>query len=391
MMTTFLWALVAAPVAVGLYAYIGYPLVLKMLWGRRMQLVSQPVTGNVPMVSICLPVYNEEAALRTKLVDLVALDYPKDRLQILVVSDASTDGTDSIVQDFADHGVELLRVEQRAGKTAAENAAIPHLRGDIVVNTDATIRIPPEALRPLVQALDDPTVGVASGRDVSVGDEKTAANRGESGYVGYEMQVRELETAAGSIVGASGCYYAIRRDLHAKPIPAELSRDFASALTAKENGFRAVSVHDAVCFVPRTGSLAVEFRRKVRTMARGLDTLFFKRHLLNPFRHGRFAFMLFSHKLCRWLVPLLLPLSLVGLVLLAPRSNLAIVLLGLVAAGCVLGLVAARWPGNRNMPKPVAAWGYLMSSNLAGILAWFSAVRGKKNPFWEPTRRRVAR
>ena len=386
-MTIFLWALVVAPLAVGLYAYAGYPLILKLLWGKRAQSTVESVTESVPMVSICLPVYNEEAAIRTKLDDLVALDYPKDRLQILVVSDASTDGTDTVVSEFADRGVELLRVEARAGKTAAENAAVPHLTGDIIVNTDATIRIPPEALMPLVRALDDPTVGVASGRDVSVGDESTAANRGESGYVGYEMRVRGLETAAGSIVGASGCYYAIRSDLHAKPIPPQLSRDFASALTAKENGFRSVSVDAAVCFVPRTGSLAVEFRRKVRTMARGLDTLFFKRHLLNPFRHGRFAFMLFSHKLCRWLVPLMLPLSLVGLILLAPRSDLAVVMLGLVAVGCLLGLVAARWPENRDMPKPVAAWGYLISSNVAGVLAWLKALRGKKNPIWEPTRR----
>ena len=239
---------------------------------------------------------------------LLELDYPPDRRHILIISDASTDRTDDIVRSFAHRGVELLRLTVRGGKTAAENAAAARLQGEVVVNTDATIRIVPGALRHLVAAFQDPTVGVASGRDVSVGDLRSAGNQGESGYVGYEMWVRSLETTVGGIVGASGCFFATRRVLYEAAFPEALSRDFASCLIAREQGYRAVSVDAAIALVPRACSLRVEYRRKVRTMARGLSTLAFKRHLLNPARYGAFSVMLISHKLCRWLFQLTMPL-----------------------------------------------------------------------------------
>ncbi|MFQ5745716.1 MAG: glycosyltransferase family 2 protein [Gemmatimonadota bacterium] len=381
------WILIGIPLGLFAYAYAGYPLILALAGGLRRRRVARPAGERWPTVSICLPAYNEAETIRDTLESLLAIDYPPDRRQILVVSDASTDGTDEIVESYAPRGVELLRIPERGGKTAAENAAAPLLTGEIVVNTDATIRILPDSLKPLVRALDDPSVGVASGRDVSVGDEGPGANRGESGYVSYEMRVRRLETRLGSIVGASGCFYAIRRELHLKPVPDPLSRDFASALVARENGYRAVSVDEAVCLVPRTASLRREFRRKVRTMARGLDTLFFKRHLLNPLRYGGFSFMLFSHKLCRWLVPPLVPLALLGLALLglrsAPFAVLTLLVLGLAAAG---GLALAR-AETRRLPRILALSAYVVAGVLAGMLAWSKSLGGERNPIWEPTRR----
>ncbi len=371
------------------YAYLVYPALLK-LWGAlRPPPPRYPDPPEWPEISIVVPAYNEAHAIRRTLDSLLALDYPADRRQILVVSDASSDGTDEVVREYADRGVELLRLAQRSGKTAAENAALPRLRGRIVVNTDATIRILPTSLKPLIRVFQDPGIGVASGRDVSVGDLSIEANQGESGYVGYEMWVRSLETRIGSIVGASGCFYAIRLQLHETLVPAALSRDFASALTACEQGFRAVSVDEAVCLVPRTASLQREFRRKVRTMARGLETLWFKRHLLNPFRYGRFAWMLWSHKLVRWLVFLVAPVAAVAVAFLAVDYLAARVMLGLILAGTVLGIVALRAPEGRRLPRPVALCGFVLATHLAGFLAWTKALRGELNPIWEPTRRPV--
>ncbi|MEP6474158.1 MAG: glycosyltransferase, partial [Gemmatimonadota bacterium] len=318
------------------------------------------------------------------------IDYPEDRRQILVVSDASTDRTDQIVRSFADRGVELLRLDTRRGKTAAENAAFPHCRGSILVNTDATIRILPNALKPLVAAFSDPHVGVASGRDVSVGDLQTEGSQGESGYVGYEMWVRGLETAVGGIVGASGCFYGIRREIVDGAFPEMLSRDFASALLAREHATRAVSVNDAVCLVPRTRDLKSEYRRKVRTMARGLETLWFKRHLLNPVRHGSFAWMLWSHKLLRWLVFPSLILLPIGLTLLAIQAKVALVVVPLLVLGLLVGLAGLRWPEGRPMPVLVGIPSYLVASSLAAIQAWSRALRGQRNAVWEPTRRPLA-
>jgi hypothetical protein len=188
-------------------------------------------------------------------------------------------------------------------------------------------------------------------------------------------------------VGASGCFYAIRRELHQSLFPEALSRDFASALVAREHGFRAVSVDEAVCLVPRSVSLPREFHRKVRTMARGLETLWFKRQLLNPFRYGSFSWMLASHKLCRWLVFLFAPLAFIGLGLLSLRSATAALLLVAGLLVLVAGLFALRWPEGHRMPRLLAVCGFVVAAHVAGLLAWGKALRGERNPIWEPTRR----
>jgi hypothetical protein len=135
------------------------------------------------------------------------------------------------------------------------------------------------------------------------------------------MGIRALETRLGGISGASGCFYAIRRDLVDTTFPEELSRDFASPLRARQLGYRTVSVDEALCTVPRARSLQAEYKRKIRTMLRGLNTLWFLRSLLNPLRYGRFAWMLASHKFARWLGFLALPLAPIGLATLAPTPR----------------------------------------------------------------------
>lgn len=382
-------ALVALCAGSVLYAYVAYPALLKLLvvTGDAYELPDED-PEEWPLVSVSLPAYNEEAVIADTLDNLLSLDYPDDRLQIVVVSDASTDRTDEIVRSYADRGVELVRLEERAGKTAAENAAVPRLRGSIVVNTDASTQIVPGSLKPMVRTFRDPSVGIASGRDRSVGPDDVDPLEGEARYVGYEMAVRDLETRLGTLVGASGCFYAARRELHKELVPEELSRDFIAALHAREEGYRAVSVPDAVALVPRATSLRAEYRRKLRTMARGLDSLWFKREMLDPFRYGRFAWMLASHKLARWMVPATLPAALAGLAALAlAGSGIA---LGGLAASAVLGVLtvtAVTWPEDRPMPAPVSVAGYVGVGLTAGMGAWTKALVRERNPVWEPTRR----
>jgi len=384
---------VSIPIATLLYAYVGYPFLLWILTLARRAAArttcSEEDSGEWPTVSVSLPAYNEEGAIAGALDALLAVDYPADRFQVLVTSDASRDRTDEIVAGYADRGVELLRLAERSGKTGAENAAVEHLRGDIIINTDASIRILPHSIKPLVSALSDPGVGVASGRDISVGAERTEAGLGETGYVGYEMWVRSLESRLGSIIGASGCFYATRRELFAIPVPETLSRDFAAVLKARLAGYRSVHVSDAVCVVPRTGSAGAEYRRKVRTMARGLGTLWHYGALMNPVRYRGFALALISHKLCRWLVPPFLPLGVIGLALLAVDVPVARVLLAAAAALLVVGWGVTRWPESRKTPpRPLAILGFAVSANLAGIAAWANVLRhGGGTAAWEPTRR----
>lgn len=385
-MTLFAMVLLGAAAALVGYTYLGYPAVLYLARAFRAP-SAPPATVDWPSITITIPAYNEAATIAATLRRTLEIDYPPERRQIVVVSDASTDGTDDIVRGFADQGVELLRVPVRRGKTAAENAALPLLRGEIVVNTDASIQVPPHALRHLITAFMDPTVGVASGRDVSMTRLGAESNQGESGYVGYEMWLRDLETRVDGIVGASGCFYAIRADLHRVRVPDGLSRDFAAALVARERGYRAVSVPQAVCFVPRTASLRNEFRRKVRTMTRGMQTLIYKRHLLNPARFGAFAWMLFSHKVCRWLAPWAGLLVLVAVGALSFTVPWARWLLGGIAVITAAAAAGWAWPDGRAAPRPLAVPAYLVSGNLAAVLASIGAVRGRRHATWEPTRR----
>jgi cellulose synthase/poly-beta-1,6-N-acetylglucosamine synthase-like glycosyltransferase len=385
-MTTVSLVLVLLPLALLVAAYVVYPLLLALLAALRPAAARVLEPARFPTITLTVPVYNEASSIGSTLESLLRLDYPADKRQIVVISDASTDGTDDIVREFADRGVELVRLPERRGKTAAENAAGSVARGDLVINIDATVRLRPRSLHALVRAFLDPTVGVASGRDVSVGADEGQTARGESGYVGFEMWIRSLETRLGSIVGASGCFYGIRRALYDARFPEQLSRDFASALIAREHGLRAVSVDDAICEVPRTSSLQSELRRKTRTMARGLETLWYKRHLMNPVRHGAFALMLVGHKLARWLVYPALPGAMLGLIVLSFESRTAAALLAVGVAVLTLGIVGMRWRGER-VPLVFAVPGFIVAANVAGLLAWKKVLRRERSPTWEPTRR----
>jgi len=350
-MTLIAELMVALPVVLAVYSYVAYPAVLWFLAHGRPNTLVTDETDYQPSISIVVPAYNEETQIAGAIEALLAQDYPHDKMQILILSDASTDATDRIVSSYADRGVELMRMPKRSGKTAMENAACRLLRGDIIVNSDASIRLHPNTTRKLIEQLSDPSIGVSSGRDVSVSVGRPQANATEAGYVNYEMRLRALETQAGGIVGASGCCYAIRADLHRLPIPPDLSRDFSAALTARAHGFRAVSVDDAIAFVPRTQTLRREYARKVRTIARGMETLLGVAHMLDPMRYGAFSWRLISHKVCRWLVPLAGVPALIGLLFLAPTHLWArLALIAVVAVGGVAAF-GAFWPTSRPMPR----------------------------------------
>lgn len=385
------WLIVCAPVIIAALAYVGYPAALWLIATvRRRAPFTAPSAGAWPSLTITVPVHNGAATIGAALDRLLALDYPRGLVQLLVISDASTDGTDDLVRARAGEGVELLRLPRRVGKTAAENAAMSHARGEIIVNVDATVQVPRESLRPLVRVFRDPAIGLASGRDVSVASGGDGHTDAESGYVGYEMWVRSLESRVGSIVGASGCFYAIRRSIHSSPLAPDLSWDFASALVAHELGYRSVSVSDAICLVPRTAALRTERRRKVRTMARGLRTLLHMRALLNPRRHGGFALMLICHKLLRWLPWLVAPVATAALLWLAMDDVRARLLLAMLALGVGAGALALRRPSQATMPLPLRMAGFIVATASAGVLAWWEALRSTPLATWEPTPRAEA-
>lgn len=377
------------------YAYAGYPLLLMALAGRRSARgPTSPAPASpaaLPLVTLTVPAYNESATIRETLDRLLATDYPADRRHILVISDASDDGTDDIVRTYADRGIELLQLPERRGKTAAENAARTAVRGQIVINTDASVRVDRTSLRPLVAAFADPTVGVASGRVVSISRTQDPTSPGESAYMGYEMWVRGLETRVDGIVGASGALFGIRAELHRLPLPEHLSRDFDAALVARRHGLRAVSVPDAICYVPQTISLRREYRRKVRTMARGLATLWHARALLDARRYGLFSWMLASHKLCRWLLHWAAAAVVVVALVESRHSALAQATLALAGLGAAAtALTLWRETRGRHVPRLISMTAFVTAGLAAGVHAWIQWLSGRRAATWEPTRRHSA-
>lgn len=374
-------------VAVWGYAYLGYPAALAILARRRpAPAPRQPRSGDWPMITVIIPVFNGEATIRSTIDSVLAADYPAARRRILVVSDASTDGTDAIAAAYAACNLSVLRLPVRSGKTAAENVAGTRLVGSVAVNVDATIRVHPQALKRLVEAFDDPTVGVASGRDVTVRLSDLEKGSGEVAYVNYEMWVRTLETDVDGIIGASGCLFAMRSSLRRAMVPAHLSWDFAAVLLARRQGFRAVFVPGAICHVPVGGSLRREYHRKVRTMARGLATLHHYRSLLDPRKYGVFAWMLASHKLARWLTPMATLVLGAAVLLAAPDRLWARWALVVALIGLVLASSGWSWRGRRP-PRLFALPAFGVMAIVAGLHAWWLVLAGRTSPVWEPTRR----
>lgn len=376
----------AIGIALPLYCFFLYPVMLWVLRRRSRRIFKPSDIREWPEVTVVIPVHNGKDTVADKLDQVLQLDYPTDRLHVLVVSDASDDGTDDIVRGFEGRGVRLVTLKERGGKTAAENAAREHLVGDVVLSTDVAVALERTALKRLVAPFADPTVGVTTGRIQSIRGHGDDGVEAESWYNSYDMWLRRLETNVYGVVGAAGAMFASRRVLHEEIVPLALSRDFAAPLIARERGLRSLFIPEAKCFVARSSTLRREYTRKVRTMTRGIETFLHKRHVANPLRYGRFAWMLLSHKLARWLIPVGFAVAVAALALLSPVSRSAAIAFAVVAAWGVAALVAIRWR-NKAPPRPLSLAAFVMVGLIAGLQAWVAVLRGELNPVWEPTNR----
>ena len=262
--------------------------------------------------------YNEERDLAEKLKNTLALDYPKEKLEILVTSDCSTDRTDEIVRSFADRGVRLHRQQERHGKTAAQNAAVKSERRDPAFS-DATTHYEPDVLRRLMPSFADETVGCVTGNVIYSHDADSSVSHGTRSYWNYEFLLKKHESAITSLIGVCGCMYAVRKSAYV-PLYNEACSDFLVATTMVRQGLRAVYEPDAVCVEEPNAKGSKELAVRVRIITQTLADLWRNRDVLNPFRKGFYAVQLLSHKVMRYLVPLFLIAVFVTSALLAWQS-----------------------------------------------------------------------
>ena len=363
------------------YPYLGYPVLLWILgkvFGKELSVTGAETTF-YPSVTMIIPVCNEEKRIERKIANTGALHYPTDQLQVLVVSDGSTDRTVELIRKHASPAITLVELPVRGGKAAAVNAGLGQARHDIVVFSDASIELEPNALRNIVQGFRDPGIGCISGEDM------IAESGGEAWYGRYELLVRRLESKVHSIVGASGSFYAQRRVLCA-PFTEGLAPDFLSVLRTVEQGFRAVSEPAAVGMMTSVKDSKQEFDRKVRTLIRGMTALFAYRRVLNPLRFGVFAIEMLSHKILRWSVPFFLITALVSSLLLIDSPWFLFV--SFVQIVFYLTALLAWWGWSlirRSLPGKIAL--YFSMVNAAILVAWMKYATGVRQELWTPSQR----
>lgn len=357
------------------FAYAGYPLALYVFSRLRPSPIQRADVA--PPLSIVIAVHNGEAALSRKLEDTLALSYP-GRVEILVASDGSTDGTDAIAAGFAKRGVQLVRNPERGGKEAAQAAAIERTSGEILLFTDVTAELAPDALTAIVRAFADPTVGSVSSED------QVDTEGGESAYVRLEMALRQLESETTTLIGLSGSCFAARREL-CRPWPHDLASDFRIGLETTRRGMRAVCEPAARVRFSATQDPAAEWSRKVRTVQRGIAVLSHYRDLLHP-RYGRAAFSLWGHKLARFTAPFAL-IGLLAAAALGASTNLWMAgLFVLQLAAYAIGGLALLQPEQTHFRLARLA-GFFMLVNASMLVAWFHYLSGRRAVTWQPTRR----
>src|SRR5579862_5175324 len=352
--TTF-WGMLAIVV----YVYAGFPLLVWLVSRLHpRQVRKHPVPP--PTVSFIIAAYNEERSIAKKLANTFALEYPADRLEILVVSDGSSDRTE-----------EIVRVE---GAT-----------GEIVVFSDATTVYEPRCLRALVSNFADPEVGAATGWVVMGADPDATMQKGRSAYTDYDQWLRSCEAKVHSVVGTAGCIAALRRELF-RPLPADVDADVAEALEVSAQGYRVVFEDDAVVYeAGESGSVREELERRTRVIARGLRGYWYARRVFHPLRHPWFFLDLLSHRLLRWAVPVLLAIAFLANLALLGDPVYVVTLLaqvafyGTAAVGYVLERRQVRAPG---LFIPL----YFCVVNLAPLLAVRQLYRGRTTAVWETGR-----
>ncbi|MGB9329778.1 MAG: glycosyltransferase family 2 protein [Steroidobacteraceae bacterium] len=367
------------------YVYVLYPLSVAAFAARY----GKPVRRGdaLPSVTIIVTVFNEQECIRAKLDNLAELNYPPELVNVVVASDASSDATEAIAASCDRLPIQILRLENRQGKTACQNAAAAAATGEILIFTDATTRLHANAVRCLVENFADATVGCVGGCLDYIADIDNLTGCGGRAYWSYELRLRASESLLGSLIGVSGCLYAVRRSAYRAIHPHFIS-DFVIAMRMREQGLRTVLAPDAVCFEATLDQGRQELAMRVRVAVRSLNALIGERRFLNPLKYGCFAWQLWSHKVLRYATPLLWLAALAANVVLAretPYPYYLLLLLGqcaLLAAGSVGFLLRGAHRDLGFFSQPY----YFLLTNIAAFVATLRYLQGERMITWNPIR-----
>jgi len=366
------------------YVYLGYPLLACMLGKIIRRGVNSAEPGSfLPTITVIVPAFNEAEVIVETVTNKLECDYPKDKINVIVVSDESEDGTDDLVRGIDDDRVTLIRQIPRAGKTSALNLAILQATGEIIVFSDANSLYAKDALQYLVAPFADPEVGYVTGRMVYKAPDGSLTGDGCSAYMAYENNLRACETNLGSIVGVDGGVDATRRSIY-QPMNADQLPDFVQPLQVHEQGSRVVYEPRALLYEDALAEVEDEFRMRVRVSLRAFHAMNDKSSLMDPFKFGLFAWQLISHKLLRYLAPVFM--------IIAFAANLGPVMAGsffwegVLSAQILFYALAIVGHLNRHQspPRIIGLIYYLCVVNLASGIAFVQFLMGRKQVIWKP-------
>ena len=359
------------------YTWAGFPIILWLARKLHAAKIARAPLADAPAISIIIAVHNEERNIKAKLIDCFQLDYPPDRIEVIIVSDNSTDRTEEIVREFgvSDPRVRLFIGEGRSGKSAAQNLGVQHARGDILFFTDADTRTRPETLKVLMENFADPKIGLVTA-DVYLGQPGNAVAEGQGMYWRFELFLRKLESELGILATGSGQLLMMRRELF-RPIQPMYGDDCVLPLDVRLQGYRVVQDTRVIVYDTMPSSITGELRARVRMTARNWTGTLSRPGVLNPFRFPVTAWALLSHKLLRWLTPFFLAVMLL--------ANVALILRGQWITLCALQIAfyAGAWIGWLRARKGAPAWVFAYPfafclANVGFLLGMVKVMRRQK-------------
>jgi len=367
-----------------IYIFILYPVLIAIIaWLKKCNKPETRKSYNLN-VTIVVAARNEEKVIESKILNSLEINYPKEHLEIFIVSDNSSDRTDEIVRKYKDNGITLISLDCRHGKTALQNIAVKKAKGEIIVFSDANAMYNPDSIQYIVSQFNDPDVGCVSGELCYANPGKSAAGREENLYWKYEKYLKRKEDCISTIMGANGSIYAVRKSDYV-PLGDDIISDFIEPLEIASKGKKVVYEDKALSYEESSVTFEEELMRKRRILSRSIYSLYIHRHLLNPFKNPQLAFGLFSHKILRWLSPVFLIILLaVNLFILDSFFYRLVFILQMIFYSLSLIVVLIRH--NKKMPTFILVPYYFCLLGYASLLGIFDFIKGRNRAIWEPVR-----
>lgn len=363
------------------YAYFGYPFSILLLGIFKHHMTIR--NDILPSVTLIITAYNEENRIKEKLDNSINLEYPKDRIQIIVASDGSDDKTNEIVKSYQQYGVELLSIIIRKGKENAQNEAVKQANGEIIVFTDVATILEANSIKSITSNFADPQVGCVSSIDKLIG--KNGKPSGEGLYVRYEMWLRKIESRVNSLVGLSGSFFAARKEV-CSDFSTDMQSDFRTLLNSIKLNLKGILDSKTVGIYLDISNEKDEFNRKVRTVLRGMTVFFNHLEFLNFFRYRLFSYQYFCHKLLRWSVPFFLILIFISNLVLAFDQNIYSIIFIIQILFYLTGIFSVLGK-LKSTSKIIKLPQYFIVVNYSILVAWIKFWNKETIVQWQPSKR----